>query len=151
MSKTENKGGIAWGDSTQGARPILPKLTVDVVREAMQSPEARRVVLTVEIAYLQRFASGDQLFVEFREFPGFALQCNKTQASAFRRLVSAGILPDEQDEDSELRWGGKPIPLVVHDFTFENETVQKWVPVHPDDYKRELASAAKAGGAKRAK
>ena len=130
------------------------KLTVAAVRDAIGS-SVDKIVLTVKTAYFYTFerrgtdrGEETQLFVEFAEFDGFSLGCNKTQALAFEALVNAGHLSDQADDSGDPLWTGARVPLMVRENTFEDkgaiQKAEKWYPVLPRDFKDALAAFDRA-------
>ncbi|MFA6118270.1 MAG: hypothetical protein WC729_30065 [Sphingomonas sp.] len=87
-----------------------------------------------------------KLIVEFVEFPGKGLTCNKTQGNAFAALASKGFLPLSFDEiTQEFQWGGVRVPLVARNFEFEKKQYVKLCPVSSETFAEQME---KLGAAK---
>jgi hypothetical protein len=143
MAKTLSFKGVS-------GREPKEKLTVAVVRDAVGSA-VDKIVLTVRSAYFYTFEKRNdrdreqtQLFVEFAEFEGYSLNCNKTQAAAFEALVNAGHLPSQADDGGDPIWEGARVPMYVRENEFEEKGAvtksDKWYPVLPRDFKSSLAA-----------
>lgn len=128
---------------------LLGKLEADDVK--MKLGEVK--VLTIKRAFKQRMtdtATGEEhgtikLIVEFAEFGGKGLVCNKTMGNAFAALVVAGFLPNDYEEiTSEFKWGGLRVPMTVRNFEYQNVQYPKLCPVSSDTFEAQMKKAGVA-------
>lgn len=87
-------------------RETVAKLQADKI-------EGDKVVLTIESCYMQRTDRDAWLVLTFKEFPGFGLNLNKTQAASVQALVGKKCLPDTFNDTTEEfeKWEGLPLPM----------------------------------------
>lgn len=126
--------GISFNGAAGEAKP---KLTVE---HFLQLAPSRECVATVQAARFVTFMDEHNrpqersLFVEFQEWPGLELKCNRTMAAAFEKLVKAGKLPNQTDGPDRPQWAGCRVALQLQGFRNPKggADVEKPIPCHPD-------------------
>lgn len=134
-------------------REVAAKLDFAEVNGVAKSDE---VTLTIKRCYVQRIGREAQLCIEFVEFAGKAMRCNKTQAAAIQSLVGHGHLPDTYNETMEefIGWEGLSLPLFKKKIewtdtqTGEIQDHYKYYAVSPVTFDKSLVDFPRIGTSK---
>lgn len=137
-------GTMNFKGSDKEKKPAITKADFGGKGKAVGTVVSARFVTFKSLTKGQ--APETNLFVEFEEWPEKALRCNGTMANGFKKLVEADKLPADTDDNGDPKWTGCKVPMRLVSFNdpVKGGSVDKPVPVHPDEYDDDIANYERA-------
>lgn len=115
--------------------------------------EGEAPILTIKEARFVKSGNEEKLRIVWEEYPAKGMVCNATQMRSFEKLMNAGILSDQADNDGNFLWVGVKIPLMRQENEYvvkkgepragEVVTAIKLYACHPSDYAKLLGTEPK--------